>query len=204
MMIMPLFCGRTSELSFTCHSVLLLSRFRTANPSDFSYKHDAKHSSMLIAAQMWEDAEDDALLERLANTLNGIRTGIPITASACLNHSLVTQSTAAGSEPLHVLRPYLFHLRDQRKLAPLHPRFLEILKPTFADHSVGIHIPQYTGEMTPEVRRDFRTSLSRHLFGWDILLSLRMRLSLADFAWVGLCRVFLENILMELCSRNYP
>ena len=76
---MPPFCGRMSELSFTCPSVLLLSRFRTANPSDFSYKHDAKHSSMLIVAQMWEDAEDDVLLERLANTLNGIRTGIPIT-----------------------------------------------------------------------------------------------------------------------------
>ena len=91
MIIMPLFCGRTSELFFTCHSVLLLSRFRTANPSDFSYKHDAKHSSMLIVAQMWEDAEGDVLLERLANTLNGIRTGIPITASACLINSLFTR-----------------------------------------------------------------------------------------------------------------
>ena len=202
MMIMPLFCGRMSEPLFTCHSVLLLSRFRTANPSDFSYKHDAKHSSMLIVAQMWEDDTDDLLLEGLANMLNGVRTGIPITASACLINSLVTQSTAAGSEPLHVLRPYLFHLRDQRKLAPLHPRFLEILKPTIADHSVDIYIPQYTGEMTPEVRRDFRTSLSRHLFGWDVLLSLRMRLSLADFAWVGLCHVFLENIMMGFCSRN--
>ena len=83
MMIMPLFCGRTSELSFTCHSVLLLSRFRTANPSDFSYKHDAKHSSMLIVAQMWEDTEDDVLLEGLSNILNGVRTGIP-TTTICL------------------------------------------------------------------------------------------------------------------------
>ncbi|EDR10144.1 uncharacterized protein LACBIDRAFT_318182 [Laccaria bicolor S238N-H82] len=153
----------TGTISYDDHATFLWA-YETANPSDFSYKHDAKHSSMLIAAQMWEDDEDDVLLRGLANTLNGVRTAI-------------------GSEPLHVLRPYLFHLRNQRKLASLHPHFLEILKPTFADHSVDIHIPQCTGEMTPELRRDFRTSLSRHLFGWDVLLSLRMRLSLADFAW---------------------
>ncbi|KIJ96924.1 hypothetical protein K443DRAFT_133983 [Laccaria amethystina LaAM-08-1] len=153
----------TGAISYDDHATFLWA-YETANPSDFSYKHDAKHSSMLIAARMWEDDEDDVFLEGLANTLNAVR-------------------TAAGSEPLHVLRPYLFNLRNQRRLASLHPRFLEILKLTFADHSIDIHIPQCTGEMTPELRRDFRTSLSRHLFGWDVLLSLRMRLSLADFAW---------------------
>jgi len=96
MTIMPLFCGHTSKLFFTCHSMLLLSQFRTANPSDFSYKHDAKHSSMLIVAEMWEDDEDDVLLEGLANTLNGIRTGIPITTICLLEQFL--------SYPIHSRR----------------------------------------------------------------------------------------------------
>lgn len=96
MTTMPLFCGRTSELFFTCHPVLSLSHIRTANPSDFSYKHDAKHSSMLIVARMWEDDEDDVLLEGLANTLNGVRTGIPITTICLLGQFL--------SYPIHSRR----------------------------------------------------------------------------------------------------
>lgn len=65
------------------------------------------------------------------------------------------------------------------------PRILDILKPHFDDHSVRITVPPWTS-LTPEMLGDFRKSLTRHLFGWDVLLSLRMCLSLADFAWVSL------------------
>jgi hypothetical protein len=40
-------------------------------------------------------------------------------------------------------------------------------------------------ETTTEMREAFRLSLSAHLFGWDEVLRLRMRLSMADFAWVS-------------------
>lgn len=61
---------------------------------------------------------------------------------------------------------------------------MEILQPQMHDHSVDINVPLWAGALTPDVRRDFKRSLARHLFGWDVLLSLRMRLSMADFAWV--------------------
>jgi hypothetical protein len=35
-----------------------------------------------------------------------------------------------------------------------------------------------------KIKENFRFSVSTHLFGWDELLRLRMKLSLADFAWV--------------------
>jgi hypothetical protein len=35
-----------------------------------------------------------------------------------------------------------------------------------------------------KMKENFRFSISTHLFGWDELLRLRMKLSLADFAWV--------------------
>ncbi|RDB16625.1 hypothetical protein Hypma_002848 [Hypsizygus marmoreus] len=134
-----------------------------SRPSDFSYKHDAKHSSTLIVARTWDDENDEALLHDLAEVLDGVK-------------------TAAGLAPLYLLRPFFFRLRDKMKLDQLHSRFLQILKPQSADHSVHVAVPSWP-ILTPEIRAAFRTSLAQHLFGWDVLLSLRMRLSLADFAW---------------------
>ena len=39
-------------------------------------------------------------------------------------------------------------------------------------------------EEMKKMKENFRFSVSTHLFGWDELLRLRMKLSLADFAWV--------------------
>lgn len=39
-------------------------------------------------------------------------------------------------------------------------------------------------EKMKQMKENFRFSISTHLFGWDELLRLRMKLSLADFAWV--------------------
>lgn len=40
-------------------------------PSDFSYKHEAKHNSTLVVAELWEDEgnSDDLLLENLTSLL---------------------------------------------------------------------------------------------------------------------------------------
>jgi hypothetical protein len=50
-------------------------------------------------------------------------------------------------------------------------------------------------ERMKKMKENFRFSVSTHLFGWDELLRLRMRLSLADFAWVrcGSFFFFLRN-----------
>ncbi|KAF9465990.1 putative zinc-finger of transcription factor IIIC complex-domain-containing protein [Collybia nuda] len=134
-----------------------------SRPADFSYKHDAKHNSMLVVAKAWDDTDNETLMLELTRTLDNVK-------------------TATGFAPLHMLRPFFFHLRDREKLRILLPRILEILKPRFDDHSAYVTVPACTS-LTTEMRGIFRKSLTQHLFGWDVLLSLRMRLSLADFAW---------------------
>ncbi|KAJ7182836.1 putative zinc-finger of transcription factor IIIC complex-domain-containing protein [Mycena crocata] len=132
-------------------------------PGDFSYKHDAKHNSICLVARMWGDTDDEALLQDLTDLLKNCR-------------------FASGFSPAHLLRPIFFNL-PPRKINELHSRVLDILRPHFPDHSTNIDISPWTGELVPEMRSEFRNSLARHLYGWDNMLSLRMRLALADFAW---------------------
>lgn len=47
---------------------------RTSRPSDFSYKHDAKHSNMLIVAQMWEEHNDEMFFHKLSMLLDTVKT----------------------------------------------------------------------------------------------------------------------------------
>ena len=51
------------------------SLFRVSRPSDFSYKHDAKHNSKLVVSKIWDDANDDELLDELARVINSVKTG---------------------------------------------------------------------------------------------------------------------------------
>ncbi|KAJ7489173.1 putative zinc-finger of transcription factor IIIC complex-domain-containing protein [Mycena latifolia] len=158
-------------------------------PADFSYKHDAKHNSIFLVARMWDDVNDEALLQDLASLLQNCR-------------------FAAGFSPAHLLRPFFFNL-PPRKLNALHARILEILAPNYPDHTTGIVIAPWTGEVIPALRSEFRSSLSRHLYGWDVLLSLRMRLALADFAWKGsetpekreLCGATAQRLLNAISHR---
>ncbi|KAF8192909.1 hypothetical protein BJ912DRAFT_961343 [Pholiota molesta] len=117
--------------------------YESSRPSDFSYKHDAKQSSTLVVAQMWE-TDDTDILHNLDTLLMNVK-------------------TSSRLSPLHMLRPFFLHLRNPAKLDLLHAQFLEALQ--------------------PKSTLRFRDALTTHLFGWDNLLSLRMRLSLADFAW---------------------
>lgn len=39
--------------------------YRSAVPSDFSYKHDAKHSSTIVVAEIGGDPVDDIILEQV-------------------------------------------------------------------------------------------------------------------------------------------
>ncbi|KAH9476063.1 Putative transcription factor tau subunit sfc9 [Psilocybe cubensis] len=140
--------------------------YESACPSDFSYKHDAKHRTTLIVTPMWEDENDELLLQDLATLLNTVK-------------------ASSGYSPLYLLRPYMLHLRDPAKLHNLHSKLLEILatRPLVEDLSKTITVPPLQEVLNDDVRCQFRYSVSTSLFGWDDLLSLRMRLSLADFAW---------------------
>lgn len=144
------------------NSATLIWVHESSRPADFSYKHDAKHCSTIVIARAWEDRTDDELLEDMARVIRGTK-------------------TASGSSPLHLLRPFLFLLRDRRRLEALRRPLLDILKPPAEDHSLQVGAPQLLN-LTTEARKGFRLCLSQNLFGWDMMLSLRLRLSLADFA----------------------
>ena len=143
---------------------------------------------MLIAAQMWDDTDDDAVLQELAEILNTTKTGVLmlcIELPTSLTMPILPEQSALGLAPLHVLRPIFFYLRNNGKLNLLHSRVLETLRPHLVDHPMNVSILPWAGDLIPEMRHEFRSSLARYLFGWDILLSLRMRLSVADFVWVS-------------------
>jgi len=46
---------------------------RASRPSDFSYKHDAKHNSMFMTAKAWDDTDDDAFIQELSEVLNSAK-----------------------------------------------------------------------------------------------------------------------------------
>ncbi|KAF5354179.1 hypothetical protein D9756_007082 [Leucocoprinus leucothites] len=155
----------TGAASFDDRSTLVWAQ-EAMRPSDFSYKHEAKHNSCLIVSQLWDDDEnsDNMLLQDLA--------------------TLFQQAKASGRGTLDLLRPYLFRWSDKTKLNEMHPRVLQALDASsLDDHSLTISIPPCTSTLSEEVRRRFRESLSKHLFGYDALVSLRIRLAFADFTW---------------------
>lgn len=167
-------------------------------PSDFSYKHDAKHNSTLVVAQLWEhEAKPDHLfLENLTTLLNSVKACECYVIRTAYSPHLWTLAWDRG--PLDLLRPYLFQLYDRSRLDDLHSRVLQILPFLDEDHSLAIVVPPCTVSLSHEVRRRFREGLSQHLFGYDALLSLRMRLLLADLTWVSR---YYENQTPLLTSR---
>ncbi|KAJ3821273.1 transcription factor IIIC subunit delta N-term-domain-containing protein [Lentinula raphanica] len=183
-------------------------------PADFNYKHDAKHNSVLTVARIW-NVENVDIINKLSQVLRDFN------VDACLN---------VGLSPLSRLRFVFFHLRQYSDLSHLHSRLVEILKLTDyelegserGDHTLGIHLNTWSGQDDERmqdnvdlndfhVRKDLRNSLKRHLFGYSQMLSLRMRLSVADYAWKLCCynpeeQAFYSNVaqglLMAISHRN--
>jgi general transcription factor 3C protein 4 len=93
--------------------------------------------------------------------------------------------TALGQVSIHSLRPTLLYLRRNGTSFRLHSRLLEILRPPSIDSSINVTVPLLQGELDQELREGLRRSLKKHLFGWSDFLSLRLRLAVADFCWVG-------------------
>ncbi|KAF7796903.1 hypothetical protein EIP86_008088 [Pleurotus ostreatoroseus] len=135
----------------------------SSRPSDFNYKHDAKHNSMFVCAQLWEDNLDKSVMDFIES-------------------AVFSPKAALGEAPLSILRPAFVHLQNAATLARLSPSICALLQRTpSADVSISMNLPSWTGELTPDLRQQFRTSLRTELFGWDSFLSQRLQISLAGF-----------------------
>ena len=47
---------------------------RAFRPTDFNYKHDAKHTTMFVTAQLWKGSADEYLLAQLDEILTHPKT----------------------------------------------------------------------------------------------------------------------------------
>ncbi|KAI0358005.1 hypothetical protein OH77DRAFT_1449501 [Trametes cingulata] len=137
--------------------------YEATRPTDFSYKHDAKHVSSLVVAQLWAENVDEQIIHELAERVRRPQHGL-------------------GEAPVSQLRAILLHLRDAQRLARLHTRILDILyQPVVAEAVPDFVIPTYEGDWGVELSRDFVRSLTTHLFGWSSVQSQRIRHAVAAF-----------------------
>ncbi|PPQ73141.1 hypothetical protein CVT24_009134 [Panaeolus cyanescens] len=168
--------------------------YESSRPSDFSYKQDAQHNGMLVVASMWGDDDDSDFVQNLSIVLQSVR-------------------TAGGLSPLHLLRPYLFHLRDPDVLLRHLDGLLDVVKIQEGedDHSLNVQVDHWTAtNLTPELRLKFRYALQVNLYGFNAMLAMRMRLSLADFFWKMMggnetrqadCGVVAQHLLTAISHR---
>ncbi|KAF8552235.1 hypothetical protein OG21DRAFT_1535864 [Imleria badia] len=169
--------NRTSGLVCYDSHPTLTWIYESLRPSDFSYKHEARHECVLVTAPFWP-LDSDAILRAAQETL-------------------VQLDCATRSTPLHRLRPLLLHLCSTGRFVELCPRLLEVLDQSPQDEPPVVSVPPSSQRIGVELQRQLRESLATHLFGWDGLLSLRMRLSIADMCW-RLCK---EEQLRLYCGQ---
>ncbi|KAJ6580956.1 putative zinc-finger of transcription factor IIIC complex-domain-containing protein [Mycena capillaripes] len=133
----------------------------SAQPADFDYKYDVLHESTFIAARLCKPPTHDKVLHELSTVLNSAK-------------------ASSGSTPFHLLRPIFLHLRE---LLELQPRVIETLLANADKYPPSPVVPSWSGDAGPQLRIEFRRNLKQYLYGCDVLLSLRLRLSVADFCW---------------------
>ncbi|KAJ6485623.1 transcription factor IIIC subunit delta N-term-domain-containing protein [Mycena sanguinolenta] len=136
----------------------------SAQPTNFEYKYDVLHESTLIgkhSARLCKPLTRDMILQEL-NTI------------------LTSAKASSGSTPLNLLRPIFLHLED---LLEHQPRVIQILLANSDTYPPSPDLPAWSGEVNSQMRLDFRRSVKQHLYGCNILLSLRLRLSVAEFCW---------------------
>ncbi|KAJ7498001.1 putative zinc-finger of transcription factor IIIC complex-domain-containing protein, partial [Mycena galericulata] len=131
----------------------------SAQPSNFDYKYDVLHESTFVGKRLLSGWELPPRLTR---------------------YTYSCPSLASGATPLHILRPIFLHLQD---LTELQPRVIETLLEKADRYPPSPSLVAWSGDVGDELRVKFRRSLKQHLFGCNVLLSLRLRLSVADFCW---------------------
>ncbi|KAJ7132371.1 transcription factor IIIC subunit delta N-term-domain-containing protein [Mycena epipterygia] len=141
-------------------SVVLWAQ-ESAQPANFDYKYDVLHESTFVAARLCDPPSHDAFLCELGAILSSAK-------------------ASSGATSLHLLRPVFLRLQD---LLDLHPRILETLLANADRYPPSPVLRSWTSDAGSRLRVEFRQSLKQHLFGCDVLLSLRLRLSVADFCW---------------------
>ncbi|OSD04865.1 hypothetical protein PYCCODRAFT_1443665 [Trametes coccinea BRFM310] len=159
----PKHVDRVSGAATFDDSSTFIWTYEATSPTDFSYKHDAKHVSTLVVAQMWNEDLDEQVLQDLA---------------AHVGHA----NSATGQAPIDRLRPILVHLRDPQRLARLHERIIDILHHApFRDPIPDIALHARASDAEVELTPGFGNSLATHLFGWNGVLSERLRYAIAVF-----------------------
>ncbi|KAI9451937.1 putative zinc-finger of transcription factor IIIC complex-domain-containing protein [Lactarius psammicola] len=132
--------------------------------SDFSYKHEARHSSILVVTKMHTEDGDNAILRMLTEAVS-------------------TAKAFSGTAPTHILYPLLFRLGRDGVLTRLHPRILQALHSPVADDCLELILSPQLSEPSSSAYGEFCESATRRLFGNDTLLQLRLMLAIANFCW---------------------
>ncbi|KAF8591852.1 hypothetical protein K439DRAFT_1536430 [Ramaria rubella] len=125
------------------------------NPDDFSYKHDAKHSSIFIITRLWR--EERFVLEHLASLLH---------------------TTNFNAAPTHALRGIYLHLREKKFIEAHQARILELLQPEPFNELASYLLPP-TGIQAPISKLDLRQTLASALFMRNDIYSCRLKLGVA-------------------------
>ncbi|KAI0642097.1 putative zinc-finger of transcription factor IIIC complex-domain-containing protein [Trametes meyenii] len=137
--------------------------YEASRPTDFSYKHDAKHVSTMVVAQMWDENSDERVIQTLTERVGRTKFG-------------------SVKAPIGHLRSIFLLLREPPRIARLHRRILDVLRDLpVGDTMPSYVIPQYGGDRGNKLSGEFVKSLSTHLFGWDSILCLRVRYAVAAF-----------------------
>ncbi|KAF8166560.1 transcription factor IIIC subunit delta N-term-domain-containing protein [Mycena galopus ATCC 62051] len=133
----------------------------SAQPANFQYKYDVLHESTFIAARLCKPLTHDMILQELSSILTSAK-------------------ASSGSTPLHLLRPIFLQWKD---LLELQSCVIEILLANADKYPPIPVLPIWSGAVDPQLRIDFQRSVKQHLYGCNILLSLRLGLSVAEFCW---------------------
>ncbi|KAF8625045.1 hypothetical protein AX15_005586 [Amanita polypyramis BW_CC] len=186
-------------------------------PGDFSYKHDSKQKSVLFVANLWDSDGDLNVVYDLERALGHIK-------------------ASSGRAPLDILRPILFSLRNGKKLNMAHGKklnmahgkILEVLSQGIThsdDMAMSVALTSNLGKSRwkgkgradaaesedTSVKRGFRKSISKHLFGWDAIANWRAKLGLADYIWKlsgsteeqAACGVIAQSLLNAITHHLY-
>ncbi|KAI6014123.1 putative zinc-finger of transcription factor IIIC complex-domain-containing protein [Pisolithus microcarpus] len=154
-------CGTVAWI----YECVLVSR-----PTDFSYKHEAKHACTLLVAPFWS-ADDEWVVKTIEEKMDWSKGG---NGMRCVTRVA----------PAHLLRGIFLHLADTTRFERLRGALLNILDCDMQeDPSTTIVFPEWTRPCSEEIKTRLRKSLATQFFGWESFLSIRMKLALADGCW---------------------
>ncbi|KAI6101153.1 transcription factor IIIC subunit delta N-term-domain-containing protein [Pisolithus sp. B1] len=144
--------------------------YEVSRPTDFSYKHEAKHACVLLVTPFWP-ADDEWVVKMVKEKMDWSKNGSGVRC-------------ATRVAPAHLLRGIFLHLADTTRFKRLCRALLNILdRDMQEDPSTAVVIPEWTKPCNEEIKIHLRKSLATQFFGWESFLRTRMKLALADGCW---------------------